>query len=383
MSTLGPLSGITVVDLTRVLAGPYGTMLLADMGARVIKIEPPGRGDDSRQFGPFVQGRPCYFASINRGKESIALDLKSPGDRDVFERLLKTADVLTENFRPGVMERLGYDWETIHARFPRLIYASTSGFGQTGPARAQPAYDMVVQGLAGMMSIIGEPEGGPCRVGVSIADIGSGIFTALAVNAALLHRERTGQTTHVDIAMFDCLLAIMESTIARYTMAGEVGSRLGSKHPAIMPFEAFKTSDGHIIIACANDKLFRLLCETFVRPELAVNPLFATNELRVNHRAALTAEIEGELARGTTAHWVECFGQAGIPAGPINDIAQALAHPQIAARKMLIDVLDPVLGPVKIAGTPMKFSLFPDPESRQAAPDLDQDRSAILAGIAI
>lgn len=381
MATGGPLSGITVVDLTRILAGPYCTMLMADLGARVIKIEPPGRGDDSRHFGPFVQGRPCYFGSVNRGKESIALDLKSEPDRLVFEELLETADVVTENFRPGVMEKLGYDWETLHARYPRLIYASTSGFGHTGPAKAQPSYDMVVQGMAGMMSITGEPEGEPCRVGISIADVGSGIFTAVAVNAALVHRERTGETTRIDVAMFDCLLAMMESTISRYTMTGEIGTRLGSRHPAIMPFEAFRTGDGYLTLACGNDKLFRLLCETLKRPELADNPLFCTNELRVKHRPALHAEIESELAAGTTAHWIAFFGQAGVPAGPINDIAQALAHPQVATRNMLIEVADPVLGPVRIAGTPLKFSRFDEPKTRRVAPDLDQDRAAILAGL--
>lgn len=383
MSTQGPLSGITVVDLTRILAGPYCTMMMADMGARVIKIEPPGTGDDSRHFGPFIQGRPCYFGSVNRGKESIALDLKSDGDRAIFEKLLEKADVVTENFRPGVMDKLGYGWDKLHAKYSRLIYASTSGFGHTGPAKGLPSYDMVIQGMSGMMSVTGEPDGGPCRVGISIADVGSGIFTAVAVNAALLHRERTGEALRVDVAMYDCLLAMLESTISRYTMAGEIGQRLGARHPAIMPFEAFRTKTGYMTIACGNDKLFRQLCETLGRAELADNPLFCRNELRVKHQAALHAEIEGELTREATEHWVGLFEKVGVPAGPINNIEQALAHPQVSARNMLINVTDPVLGPVRIAGTPLKFSGIADPAERRVAPDLDQDREAILAELGL
>jgi CoA:oxalate CoA-transferase len=383
MSVKGPLSGITVVDLTRVLAGPYCTMMLADMGARVIKVEPPGKGDDSRQYGPFIQGRPCYFGSVNRGKESIALDLKTEKDRAILDRLLETADVLTENFRPGVLEKLGYSWETLHARFPRLIYASTSGFGHTGPAMARPSYDMVIQGMSGMMSVTGEADGEPCRVGISIADVGSGVFTAVAVNAALLHRERTGESTRIDVAMYDCLLAMMESTISRYTMAGEIGSRLGSRHPAIMPFEAFRTGDGYLVLACGNDKMFRLLCDALGRPELADNPLFCRNELRVKHGLALHAEIESELLQNGTQYWIDYFETKGVPAGPINNIEQALNNPQVAARNMLISVADPVLGPVQIAGSPLKFSAFEDPKERRVAPDLDQDRAAILAELGL
>jgi CoA:oxalate CoA-transferase len=238
---------------------------------------------------------------------------------------------------------------------------------------------MVIQGTSGMMSITGQPDGEPCRVGISIADVGSGMFTAVAVNAALLHRERTGETTKIDIAMYDCLLAMMESSISRYTMTGEIGQRLGSLHPAIMPFEAFRTIDGYIIVACANDKLFKLLCDTLGRPDLLDNPLFARNEARVKHRAALHAEIESELVIGTTDHWIEYFERTGVPAGPINNIEQALRHPQVAARNMLIAVTDPTLGAVRIAGTPMKFSAFEDATVRSVAPDLDQHRAAILS----
>lgn len=379
----GPLSGITVVDLTRVLAGPYCTMLMAELGARVIKVEPPGKGDDSRQYGPFVNGRPCYFGSVNRDKESIALDLKAPRDREIFERLLEKADVIAENFRPGVMEKLGYGWETLHARYPRLIYVATSGYGHSGPDTQRPAYDMVIQGLSGMMSVTGEPDGGPCRVGISIADVGSGVYSAVAVNAALLHRERTGEATKVDIAMFDCLLAMLESVVSRYVMTGQIGKRLGAMHPAIVPFEAFRTADGHLTVACGNDKLFRLLCETLGRPDLAASPLYETNELRVRNRVALHQEIESVLVGRPTAHWCELFERVGVPAGPINDIAQALAHPQVAARNMLVEAIDPVLGPVKLVGNPLKMSAFEDRKTRRVAPDLDQDRQKILQELGI
>jgi CoA:oxalate CoA-transferase len=379
----GPLSGITVVDLTRVLAGPFCTMLMAELGARVIKVEPPGKGDDSRQYGPFVNGRPCYFGSVNRDKESIALDLKAPRDREIFERLLEKADVIAENFRPGVMEKLGYGWETLRARYPRLIYVATSGYGHSGPDTQRPAYDMVIQGLSGMMSVTGEPDGGPCRVGISIADVGSGIYSAVAVNAALLHRERTGEATKVDVAMFDCLLAMLESVVSRYVMTGQIGKRLGAMHPAIVPFEAFRTADGHMTVACGNDKLFRLLCDALGRPDLAANPLYETNELRVRNRVALHQEIEAVLVERPTAHWCELFERVGVPAGPINDIAQALAHPQVAARNMLVEAIDPVLGPVKLVGNPLKMSAFEDRKTRRVAPDLDQDRQKILQELGI
>src|SRR4051812_21825857 len=227
MAARGPLSGITVVDLSRILAGPYCTFLMAELGARVIKVEPPDKGDDARHYGPFIAGKSSYFQSVNRGKESLALDLKSDGDRRIFERLLETADVVVENFRPGTMEKLGYGWETLHARYPRLIYAAASGFGHSGPYSTHPAYDMVVQGLGGIMSITGYPDGAPARVGMSIGDIGAGLYTAVAVNAALLHRERTGEATKIDVAMFDCQIALLENAVMRFTTTGQIPGRLG------------------------------------------------------------------------------------------------------------------------------------------------------------
>src|SRR5437016_2780443 len=291
MPQAGPLSGITIIDLSRILAGPYCTLLLAELGARVIKVEAPKSGDDAREYGPFKGGKSTYFASVNRGKESIVLDLKSPADREIFERLLDKGDALVENFRPGTMEKLGYGWETLHARYPRLIYAAASGFGHTGPYSHYPSYDMVVQGLGGIMSITGTPGGELVRVGTSVGDLAGGLYTAIALNAALLHRERTGDASKVDVALFDCQLALLENAVMRYTTTGE---------------------------------------------------------------------------------------SPGQPGAPDNNIAPALAHPQVEARNTLVECDDPVTGPLKLAGNPMKLSAFTDPTTREPAPDLDADRERIL-----
>ncbi|SJZ53408.1 CoA:oxalate CoA-transferase [Enhydrobacter aerosaccus] len=380
-NTKGPLSGVTVVDLSRILAGPYCTLLMAEMGARVIKVEAPKGGDDARAYGPFVKGKSAYFASVNRGKESISLDLKNEADRAIFEKLLKKADVLVENFRPGTMEKLGYGWEALHAKYPQLIYASASGYGHTGPNSKDPAYDMVVQGQGGIMSITGSEGGPPVRVGMSIGDIGAGLYTAVAVNAALVHRLKTGEATKVDIGMFDCQIALLENAVMRYTVEGEIPGPLGARHPTIVPFQAFKTSDGSIIIAAGNDGLFLKMCEALEMPAMASNPEYKTNALRQKHHARLQAEIEARLQGGTTEHWIAVLSKAGLPCGPINNVQQALAHPQVAARNMLVEVPDGSGGTLKLAGNPLKMSAFADPPTRPAAPDLDGDRAAILSFI--
>src|SRR5215472_14548851 len=378
MPKKGPLSGITVLDISRILAGPYCTLLLAELGARIIKVETPGTGDDARHYGPFREGRSTYFMSINRGKESIALDLKKEADKAIFEKLLGKADLLVENFRPGTMEKLGYGWEWIHAHFPRLIYAAASGFGHTGPYAHYPAYDMVVQGLGGIMSITGHPGGPLTRIGTSIGDLAGGLYTAVALNAALLHRERTGEATKVDVALFDCQLALLENAIMRYTTTGEIPGPMGARHPSITPFEAFATRDGNLIIAAGNDGLFVKLARALDRADLTENPLFKTNALRNQHQEALQAEIESVLCTEETDHWITVLEAAGVPCGPVNNIAQAIAHPQAAARNMMISVDDPVTGPLELAGNPMKLSAFEDPPARPRAPDLDADRDAIL-----
>jgi CoA:oxalate CoA-transferase len=377
----GPLSGIVVVDLSRILAGPYCTLLMAEMGARVIKVEPPKGGDDARAYGPFVNGKSTYFASVNRGKESIALDLKSDADRKIFEKLLQKADVVVENFRPGTMEKLGYGWDTLHKKYPKLIYASASGFGHTGPNSKDPAYDMVMQGQGGIMSITGNEGQPPSRVGMSIGDIGAGLYTAVAVNAAIVHRLKTGESTKVDIAMFDCQLALLENAIMRYTVEKEIPGPLGARHPTITPFEAFATSDGSMIIAAGNDSLFIKMCEALGRSDMATDPAYKSNALRQKSQKKLKHEIESVLKTNTTDHWIAVVSKGGVPCGPINNVKQAIAHPQVAARNMLVEVPDGSGGTLTLAGNPLKMSAFEDPKTRRAAPDLDGDRQAILSDL--
>jgi CoA:oxalate CoA-transferase len=391
MTAAGPLDGILVLDLTRVLAGPYCTMLLSDLGARVIKVERPGTGDDSRHIGPFIGDESAYFISLNRGKQSIALDLRrrsrseaepkqsdATADRGLFERLLERADVLVENFRPGAMERLGYGWESLHRRYPRLIYAAASGFGRTGPYARRPAYDMVVQGMGGIMSLTGTPDGPPTRVGSSIGDITAGLFTAVGVNAALFERSRTGRGQLIDVAMLDCQVAILENAIARYRATGDVPGPLGARHPSITPFGAFRTRDGHVIVAAGNDGLFATLCRTLERLDLLERDEFTSNDARTRNHDALQHELEATLAERSTADWLERLTAAEIPCGPINDIAQLLADPQVRARNMLVQVARQAGEPIEIAGNPLKLSGAEDPTTRPAAPELDGDRAQLV-----
>lgn len=375
----GPLSGITVIDMSRVLAGPYCTMMLSDMGARVIKVEIPERGDDSRQIGPFINGRSAYFISLNRGKESIALDLRDDGDKHIFETLLEKADVLVENYRPGVMEKLGYGWDTLHEKYPKLIYAATSGFGHTGPYSKRAAYDVVVQGMGGMMSVTGHPGSPPTRVGSSIGDIAAGMFTAAGVNAALYHREMTGECMKLDVAMLDCQIAILENAIARYVATGTPPGPIGTRHPSIAPFSAFETGDGHIVIAAGNDSLFERLCDALGCAELVNDPSFTTNDLRNENEDRLSDTLEGRLKTNSSEHWLGVLDAAGVPSGPINNVEQALHDPQVLARNMVVSVDDPVAGKLQMAGNPIKMSAFEDPAVRGAMPELDGDRERILA----
>jgi CoA:oxalate CoA-transferase len=382
-SARGPLAGITVVDLTRVLAGPFATMVLHDLGARVVKVERAGVGDDARGFGPFVDGRSAYFTSLNCGKESIALDLDDAGDRMVLERLLERADVLVENFRPGTMDKLGFGWDALHVRHPRLIYAAVSGFGRTGPYSARPAYDMVVQGMGGVMSITGDDGGEPTRVGASIGDITAGLFLAAGVNAALFHRALTGEGMLVDVGMLDCQVAILENAIARYTAMGEVPGPIGSRHPSITPFAALHTADGEVVVAAGNDKLFAALCEVVGRPELADDPRFADNHVRCVHVHELHELLEQALASRTTAEWLGALEGAGIPCGPVNDVAMVVDDPHVRARNMIVDIDDPRVQPLRAAGNPVKLSAFPELTVRPPAPDLDADRAALLAELGL
>ncbi len=385
MTRAGPLDDLLIVDLSRVLAGPYATMVLADLGARVVKVERPEIGDDSRHIGPFKagnSGQSAYFASINRGKESIALDLADPGDRVVFDALLARADVLVENFRPGVMDRLGLGWTALHARHPRLVYAATSGFGHTGPDRARPAYDMIVQAMGGIMSVTGWPGGKPARVGTSIGDIAAGLFTAVGILAALHDRATSGEGRFVDVAMLDGQIAILENAVARYAVTGVAPGPLGARHPSITPFAAFACADGQIVVAAGNNALFKAL-DAALELDLAGDARFATNAARTEHADALAAVIEARLASGTTAHWLAVLETAGVPCGPLHDVAQALDHRQVRARNMAITTAFPDGSPLLAAGNPVKLSGFADPPVRPKAPALDEHRAMILADLGL
>ena len=374
----GPLSGITVIDLSRILAGPYCTLMLAELGARVIKIEAPETGDDARQYGPFVNGKSAYFQSVNRGKESLVLNLKAETDKIIFKKLLAKADIIVENFRPGTMEKLGFGWDTLKQEYPKLIYASASGFGHSGPDMYRPAYDMVVQGMGGIMSVTGHPGSPPTRIGMSIGDIGSGLYATIGIQAALYHRQLTGEATKVDIGMLDCQLALLENAVMRYHVSGTAPGPLGARHPSITPFEAYQTKDGYIIISAGNDALFAKLCDALGKPEWVTDARYTTNDLRNQNVEALKTEMEAVLGTKMTSHWVDSLGDFGIPASPINDIGQASSHPQTIARNMIVSIDDPITGPMKVSGNPIKISGFEDPKTRSPAPNLDENRDQIL-----
>jgi CoA:oxalate CoA-transferase len=383
----GPLSGIIVIDMTRVLAGPYAALLLAEMGARVIKVEPPRHGDDSRAVGPFIKTpsgktKSGYFMSINRGKESIALDLKADGDRAIFEQLLAHADVVLENYRGGTMEKLGYGYETLKERFPKLVYAAVSGFGHTGPYATRPAYDMVVQAMGGIMSLTGHPGSPPTRVGTSVGDLTAALYAALGIVTALYDRKSTGKGMKVDISMLDCQVAFLENAIARYVATGHVPGPLGARHPSIAPFAVFATKDGHIVIAAGTDALFKRVADVIGRPALAKDARFLSNHDRVENALALQAELESALAAHTSEDWLARFEEAGVPHAPLNNVADVMADPQVAARNMIVTAQDPDLGPIRMQGNPVKLSAYEDPTTRGPAPDLDGDRDAILAWLA-
>ena len=374
----GPLKNLLVVDLTRVLVGPYCTMMLSDLGARVIKIEAPEIGDDSRKFGPFIENYSAYFMSLNRGKESIALNLKNEDDKKIFEKILSKADILVENFKPGTLEKWGYGWKDVSKKYPKLIYASASGFGQTGPLKELPAYDMVVQGMGGLMSVTGHPNSEPTRVGTSIGDITAGLFTTIGINAALYDREKTGKGAYIDVSMLDCQIAILENAIARYLSKNEIPGPMGSRHPSIAPFEAFKTKDSYIIIAAGNDKLFKNLCDVLQIPEISNDERFITNSLRCENMDQLKEIFEKKLSEKNTDEWIKEMEQLKIPCGPIFNIKQAVENPQIQERNMIVKSYHKVIGDFKSAGNPIKLSTYKDEKTRGDIPDLDEHREKIL-----
>ncbi len=373
----GPLQGIKVIDLTRVLAGPFCTMTLADLGAEIIKIEKPGTGDDSRAFGPHLHGESAYFMSINRGKKSLTLDLKSEKGREIFLLLIKDADVLVENFKPGVMKKLGLDYDKLRVINPKLIYCASSGFGQTGPYSSRPAYDLIIQGMGGLMSITGPDASQPTKVGSSIADIFAGVFSVIGILSALYNRAQTGKGQMVDVAMLDCMVAILENAIARFTGSGVDPVPIGNRHPSIAPFTSVKTADGYINIACGNDALWAKLCEIIGRPDLVSDSRFVSNRTRCDHMTDLLPMLNEAMSGQSSAFWLEKLEAGHVPAGPINSISQVLSDPQVIARKMLLELTHPVAGLIKIPGSPVKLSETPA-EVNAPAPVLGQHNEEIL-----
>ena len=373
----GPLDGLLVLDLSRVLSGPYCTMQLADMGARVIKIEEPGRGDETRTWGPpFLSGESAYFLSINRNKESVTLNLKHEAGQRLARALAARADVLVENFRPGTTERLGLGYAQLSADNPRLVYCSISGFGQTGPLRARPGYDMVIQAEGGLMHITGPADGGGYRLGVAVADILTGMLAMQGIVLSLFHRERAGRGQHVDIAMLDSVTALL-SYQAGLSFAGQSPRRLGNRHPTIAPYDSFRTADGEMVLAVGNDVQWQRFCRVSGMDAAGADPRFATNEDRVRHHEALRELIEPVLRSLPTSHWTSRLTDAGVPCGAVRDVASALADPQLASREMITSVSHPTAGEVPQLGVPVKLSETPG-SVRRPPPRLGEHTEAVL-----
>jgi len=370
-----PLEGFTVLDLTRVLSGPYCTMHLADMGARVIKIEQPGRGDDTRGFGPpFLQSESTYFLSVNRNKESVTLDFKHSEGRALLDRLIAQSDVVVENFRPGALAKLGLDYATLADRHPRLIYCSISGFGQTGPRSTEAGYDAMIQAEGGLMSLTGDGDGPPYRLGVAIADLVSGILAANGITLALLARERTGRGQQVDISLLDSVTTLLTYQAGIYFATGTPPPRLGNRHPTIAPYEVFSASDGDFVLAVANDDLWRRFCEV---ADIEPDDRFATNPQRVQRYGELRLLVADRLGRRTRQDWLARLGAAGVPCGLVRDLGELFADPQVAAREMVAEIEHRTIGPLRILGVPIKLSDTPG-AVRTAPPTLGEHTDAVL-----
>ena len=373
-----PLDGLTVVDLTRVLSGPYCTMLLADMGARVIKIERPGTGDDTRAWGPpFVGGESSYFLSINRNKESVALDFKEPRGRAILDRLIARADVLVENFHPGTLDALGLGYASLAAQHPRLVYCSITGFGATGPLRHRPGYDAVVQAEGGLMSLTGPGDGEPYRLGVAIADIAAGMFAAQGIALALLVRERTGKGQFVDIGMLDSVAALLTYQAGIYFTTGRTPMRMGNRHPSIAPYDTVAAEDGTIVLAVGNDGQWRTFCQVTGLTSLAEDARFATNADRVEHYGDLHPLIARVIRTRSRQEWIDRLVPAGVPCAAVRGLDEVLADPQLAAREMIQSVPHPSAGPVKVLGVPIKLSDTPGGVDH-APPRLGEHTASVL-----
>ena len=388
----GPLSHIRVLDLSRVLAGPWCGQNLADLGAEVIKIERPEKGDDSRAFGPpWLKDKDgkdtkesAYFASANRGKKSVTVNLSKPEGQSIVRDLAAGSDVLIENYKVGDLARYGLGYADLRKLNPRLIYASVTGFGQTGPYRERPGYDFMIQGMGGVMSITGErddlPGGGPQRVGIPIADIMTGMYATVAICAAIAHREKSGAGQHLDLALLDTQVGILANQGMNYLATGETPGRIGNAHPNIVPYQPFKTSDGDIILACGNDNLFGRFCEVAGCKHLTQDPRFVTNAKRVENREAITALLAAIFSTRTTRDWCDVLEAAGVPNGPINDLKQVFEEPQVVARGMKIELEHPLAGKIPLIASPMKFSGTPL-EHKAAPPVLGQHTEEVLRGL--
>lgn len=372
-----PLENIKILDLTRVLAGPYCTMTLADLGAEVIKVEIPGQGDDSRAFGPYVENESAYFMSLNRSKESITLNLKQDKAKNILKQLVEKVDVIVENFKPGTMEKLGLGYDVLKEINPRIIYAASSGFGHYGPYSQRPAYDGVVQAMGGIMSITGQKDGEPTRVGPSVGDILAGLFTSIGILAAINKRNVDGVGAKIDVSMLDCQVAVLENALARYFVTGVSPKPEGNRHASIVPFEPFDTSDGKIMIAAGNDNLWRKLCHAVERDDLALDERFITNPLRNENYNDLRPLLATEIKKKTTDVWQNLFIERGVPSGPINNVEMVVKDKQVLARNMIQEVLHPVAGLMHLPGIPIKISDCDD-NIRFSAPTLGQHTDVIL-----
>jgi succinate---hydroxymethylglutarate CoA-transferase len=357
---MGALSGIRVLDFTRVVAGPYCTMLLGDLGAEVIKVEQPGKGDDTRSWGPpFLQGESAYFLSINRNKKSICLDLQHADDLEVAHQLMRQSDIVVENFRSGVMERFGLGYEDWCQDYPGLIYCSISGYGRTGPYKDRAGYDVMVSALGGLMSITGQPEGVPIKTGVALTDVITGLNAFSAILAALYHRERTGQGQHVDVSLLSAELAALINAASNYLLAGEIPEPQGSAHSAIVPYQAFRASDGYLMIGAANDKLFRHLCQALGHPEWATDERYLSNTRRVQNREQLLAQIEAIIQTDTVQNWETLLVAAGVAVAPVNRMDQVFRDPHVIASQQVVTIPHPSVGEVKMVGPAVTYSLTP------------------------
>ncbi|NWF57511.1 MAG: CoA transferase [Syntrophaceae bacterium] len=376
----GPLEGVRVLDMTWALAGPFCSMILADLGAEVIKVENPEGGDPSRKNFPFLKEVSSYFLSVNRGKKSLTVNLQHPRGKEVIKGLAKLSDILVENFRPGVMDRLGLGYKAIREVNPRIIYASCSGFGQTSPYANRPAYDVIVQGMGGTLSITGEAGGGPVRVGFSIGDIGGGVFTALGILSALHEREKSGEGQMVDVSMLDCQLAFLENAFSRYFATGEVPERIGTRHPVLTPFQAYPTQDGYLVVAAARDPAWTQFCKVIQREDLPSDPRFQDIRVRTQNHKELEKEVNEALKAKTTQEWVALMIQADIPCGPVNSIPQIAEDPHTQAREMIVQVKHSKAGNLKVVNSPIKLSRTPVRLER-ANPELGENTEEILAGL--